>query len=193
VQLFSGRTNVAGAITRHEGIGLDVLAGRSGSGVLSDLSAENLALLLSRLRAETIGYDIVIMDLSAGIDRTVRQIAAAADLLLVVATDEPTSLTDAYAMLKLHTADQPDGMPGSSSTRRNPRPRVSRPMRHCGGLAWRFCIVSRRSPGLSAMIQRFGMRYDVKRHCCCAHPNSAAAQDVEALAQSCLTGVIPTS
>src|SRR5271165_974213 len=87
--VISGRTNVVGAVTRHEVMGLDVLAGCSGSGALSELSAENLELLLIRLRAETTLYDVVLLDLGAGIDRIVRQIAAASDLLLVVATDEP--------------------------------------------------------------------------------------------------------
>ena len=34
---------------------------------------------------------------------------SAADHLLVVATEEPTSLTDAYAVLKLHSQDRPPG------------------------------------------------------------------------------------
>jgi flagellar biosynthesis protein FlhG len=32
-----------------------------------------------------------------------------ADTLLVVSTDEPTSITDAYAVLKLYGKDRPDG------------------------------------------------------------------------------------
>ncbi len=39
----------------------------------------------------------------------VRRMAAFADTLLVLATEEPTSLTDAYAVLKLHAADRPGG------------------------------------------------------------------------------------
>ena len=35
--------------------------------------------------------------------------SAWADTLLVLATEEPTSLTDAYAVLKLHAADRPEG------------------------------------------------------------------------------------
>ena len=47
---------------------------------------------------------MVLLDLGAGLDRAVRRMAAFADTLLVVATEEPTSLTDAYAVLKLHAA-----------------------------------------------------------------------------------------
>src|SRR3984957_7552478 len=69
--VLSGRTDVAGAITRHEATGLDVLAGRSGSGALSELPAETLELLLTRLRAELAAYDVVVLDLGAGVDRIV--------------------------------------------------------------------------------------------------------------------------
>ena len=41
-----------------------------------------------------------------------RRLSAAADTLLVVATEEPTSLTDAYAVLKLHRRDRPGGDAG---------------------------------------------------------------------------------
>ncbi len=49
-------------------------------------------------------WDRVVVDMGAGLEAPQRRIAAAADTLLVVATEEPTSLTDAYAVLKLHAA-----------------------------------------------------------------------------------------
>ena len=39
----------------------------------------------------------ILLDLSAGIDPTVLRFARAADKLILVTTDEPTALTDAYA------------------------------------------------------------------------------------------------
>ena len=48
--------------------------------------------------------DKVIIDLGAGIEKAVRLFAQNAGTLLVVCTDEPTSLTDAYAFIKvIHT------------------------------------------------------------------------------------------
>ena len=58
------------------------------------------------LREASSVYDAALLDLGAGVERPVRRMAAFADLLLVVATEEPTSLTDAYAVLKLHAADR---------------------------------------------------------------------------------------
>jgi flagellar biosynthesis protein FlhG len=186
--VISGRTNVAGAITRHEGIGLDVLAGRSGSGALSDLSAENLELLLTRLRAETTAYDIVILDLSAGIDRIVRQIAAASDLLLVVATDEPTSLTDAYALLKVHTSDRPTG---DARIVVNQAQSVAAGQQTYATLRRACMAFLHREPPLAGVIRQDPKVRDAIRRqtsLLLRHPNCVAAQDVEALARACLMG-----
>lgn len=189
--VISGRTNVAGAITRHDGIGLDVLAGRSGSGALSDLGTESLELLLTQLRAETTEYDAVLLDLSAGIDRIVRRLAAWSDLLLVVATDEPTSLTDAYALLKLHTFDRPDG---------NARIVVNQAQSAAAGQQTyatlrRACMAFLdREPPLAGVIRQDPKVRDAIRRqtsLLLRHPNCTAAQDVEALARACLRGLVP--
>ncbi len=102
--VVAGRASLAAAITAHP-CGFAVLAGSSGSGALSALEPDALERLLEALRALAAGYDDVVLDLGAGLDRSVRRMAVFADVLLVLATDEPTSLTDAYAVLKLHAAD----------------------------------------------------------------------------------------
>ena len=47
----------------------------------------------------------MIIDLGAGVERPVRHLAATAQQTIVVTNDEPTSLTDAYALIKLLTQD----------------------------------------------------------------------------------------
>ncbi len=115
----SGTVTMAQAVERfapggqdtvgQNGAGFDVLAGSSGSGALSALDAAGVERLLAALAATAAGYDHVLLDLGAGLDRAVRRMSAWADTLLVIATEEPTSLTDAYAALKLHAADRPGG------------------------------------------------------------------------------------
>jgi flagellar biosynthesis protein FlhG len=83
--------------------GIDVVAGPSGSGSLSALPPLHLDALLRELGEVSRDYNYVVMDLGAGIDNTVRSLAARADTSLVVTTAEPTSLTDAYAFIKLMT------------------------------------------------------------------------------------------
>lgn len=81
--------------------GFDIVAGRSGQTALSSLPVQKLAELREQVARAASRYDAVILDLGAGVDRTVRFLAAAAGLTVVVATEEPTSLTDAYAFIKL--------------------------------------------------------------------------------------------
>ncbi len=99
--VLANRIALPDAVIAHPA-GFSLLAGRSGSGTLADLEPLSLARLLQALRAAAAAYDVVILDLSAGLDRSVRRMAAFADTLLVVATEDPTSLTDAYALMKLH-------------------------------------------------------------------------------------------
>ncbi len=91
--------------------GFDVIAGRSGFGSLAAIPMQKLGEMMESLRALLPRYDAIIIDLGAGIDRTVRFMAASADLNFVVSTDEPTSLTDAYAFIKLsHAAGGADNI-----------------------------------------------------------------------------------
>ncbi len=103
--VLNGRATLAQAVARHPA-GFDILAGCSGSGSLAALSPAAVDALLDGLRAAARQYDRVVLDLGAGLDRGVRRMAVCSDALLVVATDEPTSLTDAYAVLKLYIADR---------------------------------------------------------------------------------------
>lgn len=89
----------------------DVVAGRSGHGTLAALTVPRLQEIVEQLRMLLKNYDAIVIDLGAGIDRTVRFMAAAADNTFVVTTDEPTSLTDAYAFIKLsHAAGHADNI-----------------------------------------------------------------------------------
>ncbi|MBI3451702.1 MAG: MinD/ParA family protein [Rhodospirillales bacterium] len=85
----------------------DVIAGRSGSGSLATLPPPRFNRLLDDLGDLSARYDRVILDLGAGIDAHVRALAGFADTCLVVTTDEPTALTDAYAFIKLTVASRP--------------------------------------------------------------------------------------
>lgn len=81
--------------------GFDVLAGRSGSGALAELPTEEVARLAAGLTALALQYDHVLLDLAAGIESNVMRLARAADRALVVVTDDPASMTDAYAFIKV--------------------------------------------------------------------------------------------
>lgn len=73
------------------------------SGVLSvvNMSWERRRSLQLELEQVAKGYDYVIIDTPAGIGEDTLFLSAAASEVLVVVTPEPTSLTDAYALMKV--------------------------------------------------------------------------------------------
>lgn len=105
--VIEGKSTLQGAVTRYEEGRFDILAGRSGSGTLASLPTQKLSELRNDLIALARGYDYVLVDLGAGVDRSVRQLAGPAAATYIVITDEPTSLTDAYAFIKLGRAANP--------------------------------------------------------------------------------------
>ena len=94
---------LADAIRPHHA-GFQVLPGRSGSGALATQGAAAMAAVLATARS---GFAETVLDIGAGIGPAQRGLLAMADVALIVATDEPTSLTDAYAVLKLLRRDRP--------------------------------------------------------------------------------------
>ncbi len=102
--VIRGRLGMDKVIQTYEEGGFDVIAGRSGQASLSALPSQRLALLRDQLVEVSSEYDVVITDLGAGVDRTVRMLSATASSTLLITTDEPTSLTDAYAFIKLGNA-----------------------------------------------------------------------------------------
>jgi flagellar biosynthesis protein FlhG len=104
---LSGQSTLADTAVRYAAGGFDVVAGRSGSGSLAQVAPSRLAALRSDLQILGTRYDCVVMDMGAGIDRTVRSFATQARTCLVVTTDEPTSITDAYAFIKVTSLERP--------------------------------------------------------------------------------------
>lgn len=114
--VISGRVRIEEAITTYEipsvsgaggGVRFDVLAGKSGSGVLSALTQTEIAAIARSLTGIAARYAHVVIDLAAGLDRSVLSLCTPGSTTLVIVTDEPTSLTDAYAFIKLLTLQDP--------------------------------------------------------------------------------------
>ncbi len=102
--VIRGRLGLDKVVQTYEEGGFDIVAGRSGQASLSALPSQRLGLLRDQILDVAGDYDVVIADLGAGVDRTVRMLSASASSTLLITTDEPTSLTDAYAFIKLGNA-----------------------------------------------------------------------------------------
>lgn len=98
---IDGKCTFEEAITTYEEGGFDVLPGKSGSGNLSSLTPQVLTLVREELKNQATKYDQIIIDLGAGVGGTVKGLSQVAPRCFIVVTDEPTSLTDGYAFIKV--------------------------------------------------------------------------------------------
>ncbi|TEB11141.1 MinD/ParA family protein [Pelotomaculum propionicicum] len=82
-------------------MGIRVISGGSGFLEMANLDRSRRQQLL-RMFNQFIGKDeIVLIDTGAGINKNVLGFVAAAEDVIIVVTPEPTSLTDAYALIKI--------------------------------------------------------------------------------------------
>lgn len=96
--MFRGK-DLADIITKGpENIGF--ISGGSGIQELARLTRDQVVYLVQKLYQLDEMADIIIVDTGAGISDSVLEFVAASSEVLLVATPEPTSITDAYALLK---------------------------------------------------------------------------------------------
>jgi len=181
--VIAGKTTLAQAVTNFSDGAFDILAGRSGAGNLAALPIQRLITLRNSLFSLADDYDRVILDLSAGVDRTVQTLASSAGINLVVTTDEPTSLTDAYSFIKLSEAERPGAdmrivinMAETKNTGQETYETLLKACRSFLGI----------EPPLAGIIRRDTKVRDSIRHqtaILTRYPASDAARDVEAIAE----------
>jgi len=81
--------------------GIKILPGGSGFADMTQLSEGEKLNLLSEFETLSDQADIIFVDTGAGISSNVLYFNCACDECVVIATNEPTSITDAYAMMKV--------------------------------------------------------------------------------------------
>jgi len=82
----------------HEGVRF--ISGGSGVNDLLNLEEERLAEMLSVLVRLDAPIDLIILDTGAGINEKIIQLILASSETIIVVTPEPTSILDAYALVK---------------------------------------------------------------------------------------------
>ncbi len=103
--VFTGKAKLEEAIIRAPG-GFSVLLAGSGMVEYSRLTPEVRDDFLRIMNGLVPHYDVVLLDTGAGISDVVLFAVSLASEVLVVATPEPTSLTDAYATIKVLVGQQ---------------------------------------------------------------------------------------
>jgi flagellar biosynthesis protein FlhG len=179
----AGHIALKDAVIAHDA-GFDVLAGRSGSGALAGLGDELIGRLLGCLHGAAGAYDTILLDLGAGLDPVVRKLSRFADRLVLLVTDEPTSLTDGYAALKLYSAD--DGDLAAAFVVVNQAASRAAGERTFATLARACTSFLGRTPSLAGIVRRDDrVREAIRRQTplLTRSPSTAAATDVEAIAR----------
>jgi flagellar biosynthesis protein FlhG len=103
--VFQGKATLDEAIVKAPG-GFSVLLAGSGMVEYSRLTPEVRNEFLHIMSGLVPRYDIVLLDTGAGISDVVLFAVSLASEVIVVATPEPTSLTDAYATIKVLVGQQ---------------------------------------------------------------------------------------
>jgi len=181
--VVGGRLMLNQAITTYDKGDFDIIAGRSGSGGLVNITASRMKMLSDDLVVLASDYDKVLIDLGAGVERTVLQLAHGAGNVIVVITDEPTSLTDAYAFIKVTQMESP----GTdfkvvanmvNSTREGERT-YNTLLKACEG----FLKISPPLLGIVRRDSKVPVAIRSQTSLLTRYPSSEAANDVESIAQ----------
>jgi flagellar biosynthesis protein FlhG len=97
--MIQGKKNLKDIIIALPG-GLSIIPGGSGITEMANLGENDLKKIMVELGKLDGEFDYMIIDTGAGISNKVVSFLLSADDIIVVTTPEPTSMTDAYGMVK---------------------------------------------------------------------------------------------
>lgn len=98
--LFTGERSIQ-EIVINGPEGIQIVPGASGVAQCVELDVGQQQRLVTSIRSIEKHYDYMLVDTAAGIGPTVLHFIAASQVAVVVITPEPTSLTDAFSLLKV--------------------------------------------------------------------------------------------
>lgn len=98
--VLSGECSIADVMLEGPG-GIHIIPSSSGTQQLADLSGLQQASMIAAFSELEDLVDVLVVDTAAGISSQVVNFVCASQEVIVVVRDEPTSLTDAYAQIKL--------------------------------------------------------------------------------------------
>ena len=190
--VIAGEAELKDVILRYTDSGdkgsFDVIPGKSGSGALGSLSRASLLELRTDLITLASEYDYVLLDLAAGIDPSVMALSAHKGRVLVVMTADPTSLTDAYAFIKINVQRNPKlnlGIVVNNVTNNQEGKRAYEAIRRaCEG----FLKITPPLLGIVKTDKRVVESIRCQTPLLARHPQSEAASNMQALAEVIIKG-----
>ena len=105
--VFAGERSIDEIITEGP-LGVKLVSGGSGIRELANFDDRRMSVVIEKLAYLDTISDIILIDTGAGISDTVINFIRASGETIIITTPEPTSLTDAYAVVKtVHGDDGP--------------------------------------------------------------------------------------
>ncbi|NNM51559.1 MAG: MinD/ParA family protein, partial [Pseudomonadales bacterium] len=98
--VIAGQCSLRDVLVEGPG-GIHIVPAASGTQSMADLLPAQQAGLINAFNDLADDLDVLVIDTAAGISNHVIAFTRAAQEVLIVVTNEPTSLTDAYAMIKV--------------------------------------------------------------------------------------------
>ncbi len=98
--VVNGETDLASTVIDGPA-GIRIVPATSGNLLMTDVTAASRAAIVQAFSTLADPPDVLIVDTAAGIAESVARFVQAAQQAIVVVCDEPSSLTDAYALLKV--------------------------------------------------------------------------------------------
>lgn len=181
-QMVEYRYSIWDIIEKGPG-GIEFIAGYSDFSKLNMLDEQKLNYLFEQLH-ELDGYaDTVIIDTGAGLSKESLQFILASDEVLIVTTPEPTSITDAYTIIKMLHSKNPFIAPRLVVNR-------STSTEEGQSTADRICTVAKRFLNIDLMFigalsEDQNVSKSVKRQMpfYLAYPNTIASVDIRKIAK----------
>ncbi|MGB5346575.1 MAG: MinD/ParA family protein [Woeseia sp.] len=98
--VISGEADLASTIIDGP-CGLKIVPASSGNYLMTDIPAVSQAAIVQAFSTLVDQPDVLIVDTAAGISESVARFVQAAQQAVIVVCDEPSSITDAYALIKV--------------------------------------------------------------------------------------------
>lgn len=98
--VISGEADLASTMLRGPN-GIRIVPASSGNFSMTDLPVASQAAVIQAFNGLPVQPDVLVVDTAAGISPSVARFVQAAEHALVAVQDEPASLTDAYALIKV--------------------------------------------------------------------------------------------
>ncbi len=102
--VLSGEITLRDVLVTGPG-GIRIIPAASGTQAMASLAPVEHAGLIRAFSTISDQLDVLVVDTAAGIGDAVTSFVKASQEILIVVTDEPTSITDAYALIKLLNRD----------------------------------------------------------------------------------------